>query len=493
MVTLAGTPLAEGAAALLAGAGWELLFSTLLFAAVALLVRLRPLTSPAVRQALWGLVLLRLVLPPELAAPGSARDLMERAVRLSAAFLGSSAAGVEEADGGGLPIQGGQAGGLAPSPAPAWAPALVGLWLAGSLVCGLGLVRRRAVYRRLLQRSRPVGDPRVTALARRWRRRFGIRRRVRLVTAEAPISAFTSGLLRPVIFLPEALLGSPDRRWVEAAIAHEMAHVRRWDALWLGLRNLVQVVYFFHPVARAAAARMNREGERLCDRLVLAGGFPRRAYAASLLFNLQLNTGGDPAVAAFANAKRRQEMRIRDILHGRVPTRPRSLPALAVATLAGLFLLPMASPSSPAAADPSGATLGLALSNPLPGARVTSPFGERRDPFGQALQEHRGVDLHARRGEGVRAATAGVVEVATTRYAGGEHHGTVVVLDHGEGLKTFYSHLDSLAVEAGRRVAEGELLGGAGITGAVTGPHLHFEVWRDGVPVDPARYVAGWR
>jgi murein DD-endopeptidase MepM/ murein hydrolase activator NlpD len=67
--------------------------------------------------------------------------------------------------------------------------------------------------------------------------------------------------------------------------------------------------------------------------------------------------------------------------------------------------------------------------------------------------------------------------------------GTVIVLDHGNGRKTFYSHLSTLAVEAGQRVTRGQAIGGVGNTGVSTGPHLHFEVWEDGKHVDPAAVV----
>lgn len=103
---------------------------------------------------------------------------------------------------------------------------------------------------------------------------------------------------------------------------------------------------------------------------------------------------------------------------------------------------------------------------------------------------HRGVDLVAPSGTAIEAPAAGRVTVATERYEGGAHHGTVVVIDHGDGLQSFYSHLDSLTVAPGQDVARGQTLGTVGSTGEVTGPHLHFEVWRHGEPVDPAEVVA---
>lgn len=68
-------------------------------------------------------------------------------------------------------------------------------------------------------------------------------------------------------------------------------------------------------------------------------------------------------------------------------------------------------------------------------------------------------------------------------------YGQVVELDHGGGLKTRYAHLQTIAVRAGERVALGERLGGMGSTGRSTGTHLHYEVWLNGRPMNPDRFL----
>lgn len=95
---------------------------------------------------------------------------------------------------------------------------------------------------------------------------------------------------------------------------------------------------------------------------------------------------------------------------------------------------------------------------------------------------HDGIDLAAPRGTPVRAMEAGRVVLA-----GRVPDGAVVVeIDHGAGVLTLYGHLEvGLAVAVGDRVVAGQVLGAVGMTGNTTGPHLHFGVWRAGVPVDP--------
>jgi len=116
---------------------------------------------------------------------------------------------------------------------------------------------------------------------------------------------------------------------------------------------------------------------------------------------------------------------------------------------------------------------------------VTSPFGYRADPFLGRLALHTGVDLLQAYGAEIRATAAG--RVIHAGPMGG--YGTMVEIDHGNGLTTRYAHMSELMVEEGETVAEGTALGRIGTTGRSTGPHLHYEVRVDGEPVDPERFL----
>jgi len=129
---------------------------------------------------------------------------------------------------------------------------------------------------------------------------------------------------------------------------------------------------------------------------------------------------------------------------------------------------------------------------PLDHASITQPFGctsaafEPADAACPGGHWHAGVDLAAARDTPVRAVLAGVARVVHSAYGYGLH----VLLDHGGGLVTLYAHLASTAVNTGDAVGAGEVIGTVGSTGNSTGPHLHFEVRRDGVPEDPQLDVA---
>jgi murein DD-endopeptidase MepM/ murein hydrolase activator NlpD len=112
---------------------------------------------------------------------------------------------------------------------------------------------------------------------------------------------------------------------------------------------------------------------------------------------------------------------------------------------------------------------------------VTSTFGLRRHPLLGFTRMHKGMDIGAPYGAPIHAAMAGVVAFAG-RNAG---YGNFVKLAHGGGIGTGYGHMSRIAVRPGTRVAAGQVIGYIGSTGLSTGPHLHWEVWKNGIAVNP--------
>lgn len=119
------------------------------------------------------------------------------------------------------------------------------------------------------------------------------------------------------------------------------------------------------------------------------------------------------------------------------------------------------------------------------GGSITSSFGWRVHPIFGTQKFHSGIDIAADHGEPVAAADSGVVIYAD--WNGG--YGNTVIIEHGNGLQTLYAHNSSLAVSNGQSVRKGQIVSYAGSTGYSTGPHLHFEVRRNGTPSDPLGYL----
>jgi murein DD-endopeptidase MepM/ murein hydrolase activator NlpD len=118
---------------------------------------------------------------------------------------------------------------------------------------------------------------------------------------------------------------------------------------------------------------------------------------------------------------------------------------------------------------------------PVSYSRLTSRFGVRRHPILGGSRMHSGIDLAAAAGSPVVAPADGLVSNAGWR--GG--YGLLVVIEHGGGLETRFAHLSRLMVSAGQRISRGQLLGLVGSSGRSTGPHLHYEMRRNGLAIDP--------
>ena len=126
---------------------------------------------------------------------------------------------------------------------------------------------------------------------------------------------------------------------------------------------------------------------------------------------------------------------------------------------------------------------------PLPQSfTITSNFGYRQDPFTGEWSCHNGTDIAAPQGTPILAAAGGTVTIANGTDPWGGSYGYHVKLDHGGGMETLYAHCLAIAVTAGQRVRQGEVIGYVGTTGSSTGNHLHFEVWTNGQRVDALNY-----
>ncbi|UVA77416.1 M23 family metallopeptidase [Pandoraea commovens] len=138
--------------------------------------------------------------------------------------------------------------------------------------------------------------------------------------------------------------------------------------------------------------------------------------------------------------------------------------------------------SQPTNIRPSAQTKSFVM--PVAGGRITSEFGTRRHPVRRVSHSHTGVDFAAPVGTPVRAAADGEVKFIGFQQYG---YGRYIVISHRYGSETLYAHLSAVVedLRVGDTVSTGERIGAIGRTGTATGPHLHFELRRNGNPVDP--------
>lgn len=122
---------------------------------------------------------------------------------------------------------------------------------------------------------------------------------------------------------------------------------------------------------------------------------------------------------------------------------------------------------------------------PIKSGWLSSYFGMRTDPFSGRQEHHKGIDFAGKLGSNVVAVASGVVTWAGRRYG----YGKLVEINHGNGYSTRYGHNKEVRVAVGETVKKGQILALMGSTGRSTGPHVHFEVLRNGHAVDPMTYI----
>jgi len=120
---------------------------------------------------------------------------------------------------------------------------------------------------------------------------------------------------------------------------------------------------------------------------------------------------------------------------------------------------------------------------------ISSRYGERIDPFTGERVQHRGLDFAGTRGSEVLSVAGGVVVWAANRSG----YGKTVEIDHGNGYQTRFAHNENLRVEAGDRVIAGQVIALMGDSGRASAPHVHFEVLRNGIRINPAKFVGQFR
>ena len=233
-----------------------------------------------------------------------------------------------------------------------------------------------------------------------------------------------------------------------------------------------------HKESELGAARAKAQNAVLsADRQFRAVGAlqSRRSAAADQLASLQSKQEAAVKIAQAAAAKAKTKYAQLQASSARLE----GILAARAASEAGSSGLPLSTGD--------GAESGGGLVMPTVGT-FSSPFGYRVDPFGLGTTFHAGQDIAAPTGTPIIAATAGTVAIVETPDQSGGY-GNYTCIDRGQGFATCYAHQSAVFVHVGQVVTQSQLIGLVGSTGASTGPHLHFEVRLNGVPVDPVPYL----
>ncbi len=233
-------------------------------------------------------------------------------------------------------------------------------WCLGVMVFSGLFIKRYMFYRRVIRESEPVTLTKFITPLEVWRKRFNIRRPVKLVTSPECLFPFTLGILKPIIYLPQVLLLEASKATVESVVAHELVHIQNKDDLWIKIQNIVQIAYFFHPVVWFTNSQINAVRERICDQRVLSfGKITPTSYGGSMLAVLKMNlraADGVGMLPGFGSQKKKLNDRISRIAKTRSFPKSNILGVTALLLVLGILFLPMAQTAAPKAGD-NGTTI----------------------------------------------------------------------------------------------------------------------------------------
>lgn len=474
-------------------------YALLYFVIALLLSRLFRRHLPIWSHLIWVIFFLRLLLPPDFSHPLSLRALVDHFLAPNGITLHQpdlSSVGLGESEKAAESVKSSH---LSAFKRIFTAQTCIMVWLIGVFIFLLRLIANRLQWSRAVRRAVSIQDPFLISLADEWARYFAVRRRVRLLALEKTLSSFTIGVFRPVIVMPKRLIESASPHCLEAVISHEMAHIKRFDDLWKMAQNFVQIIYFFHPAVWFAAFQLNAGREYICDSMVLAQKkLPALVYGQALITTLKSASSDLAGLSpVFFSTKQVLNQRIHFIKKGKT-MQPSTLTKILFIIIAAA-VLPMAGSSKPTAEAQSAAMISedsqLQLMNPLPEGsyKLTAPFGMHKHPITGKNVFHRAVDLAAPTGTQVSAAADGMVVktflLASAKPEDETASGNYVEIEHGDGLRTRYTQLSAVSVVEQQSVRQGEKIGEVGSSGISTGPHLHFEVIKDGQYVNPQDYI----
>ena len=439
-----------------------------------------------VRLGLWSLIFIRLVLPLDFSHAWSVRHLIEKVVHLQRFEQSSSIWGDQVKD----PVLD------YPSVHPWKATVsprntvIVLAWLIGVISTLAILVARRRYWRRLARSASRCRSQSFLSILDEWQQRLKVKRKIQLSISSHINTPFTMGLVRPIIILPKTLHRF-DKNQIESILAHELVHIKRFDDWWIILQNILQCLFFFHPAVWFANHYIYVARECICDSKVLAEKvISPHTYSRGLVTLLKSTFDGLIIRPAFFGSSKVATIRIRHIVKGYGMKTPNVLKLLLF--VLAMSLLPMAKGSNPSRMiDNRSSLVGehstLSFQNPLPPGsyHLTSGYGERRHPISGKIMFHRAVDLAAPTGTPVYAAASGIVTETITEHESGVGSGKVIRIEHKDGYITRYTQLDKILVKENQTVEKGCIIGHVGSSGLSTGPHLHFEIWKDGNHLNP--------
>ena len=356
---------------------------------------------------------------------------------------------------------------------------LIGAVLLGILVIGWGTrLGMNALCQLRLQSIKKLAKKNDAISAHKWAAKLGLSSTP--TTASIPNgSPFLAGMSQRTIYLPEAITDQAD---ADIILAHECTHISRGDLITRPFERLVADIFWFSPFAWMMRRQLDYWREAACDEQTAALTGDNVAYARALANTARVTrphpTQALPVAAFILPRHETLKKRLTQLLE-RDARKPRQRTAI-LALVAGLIMAPLS------LAQVNSETSSSVFTHPVlaSSSKITAPFGEVYYEWEGRTKFHQGVDLGAKIQTPVHAPADAKVLWAGKK----EGYGYTVDILIEDGRKMRFSSLHKYKVKKGQKLKAGDIIGLVGKSAPnSTGPHLHFEVYKDGEHVDPSK------
>lgn len=397
------------------------------------------------------------------------------------------------------------------------------IWISGVLVFSVLNLKHYIAFKKVVSSSYLIEDNLVQEVLNACKREIGVSRNIEISENKTLGTPILMGLFKSQIILPEGTLQASE---LELIFSHECIHLKRGH-LWVKtLLICVSVIHWFNPLCLLLRKDVNRLCELACDEeLVEKINYnERKKYAETIISMLDKRVGASGIVcSALSESSKNLKERLSKIFEYKKPKKGMRLLSLGVALSIVLLSVPVSGAvahrvtntferntlqtpvqdtimemhpvqvkggdevdeDSILASLPE-ANSDITLSWPIPSSKyVTAPFGKRYHPVSKEEFMHSGVDIAAQKGTEIVAAGSG--EVIYSEW--NDNFGYTIRIKHDDVYSTAYAHCSKLLVKSGDIVKSGQKIAEVGSTGKSTGPHLHFEVTKEGEIQDPLTYV----
>lgn len=372
---------------------------------------------------------------------------------------------------------------------------LPNIWILGMLILILYMTISNIKFRYLINNTKIDIGKDIQHILSESKKRLNVNTQLKAYKSPFVYSPCIYGLFKPYILLPQNIEEKIDVEELKYVLAHELAHFKRKDIFTYILIHILQIIYWFNPIIWYGLFRMKNDCEIACDALALSS-FERdekEDYGLCIIHLLEKNRPKLNSIITteFINTKKYIKRRIIMIKKFKEGSYKISfLAILGFVLIAGIFLN---NEGIEVVAKPAGKMSDVIEEEvkvkemlwPVPEyTRISSTFGKKIHPVSNEEITHTGIDIPAPEGVNIVAAANGKVVFAEFE----DGYGKTVIIDHGNGLATLYAHCSELLVKENDEVTSGTEIAKIGTTGKSTGPHLHFEVRKDGEVVQPLDY-----